>query len=315
MRQFQTHNIPKDARGAAVAIGNFDGVHLGHQAIIDVARKQAKKNNTPLGILTFEPHPRTFFSKKHGKDLPPFRLLNASARFHRLEKLGVDLILEIPFDQELCELSDWDFSQKILTDAFGLSHVVVGSDFCFGKGRQGNALSLSKHAEQLGFGITIAELKNHGEHVISSTNIRKALAEANPKKAAAMLGHWHRIEGTVEHGEKRGRTLGYPTINIAIDGLQAPAFGVYAVITDILTGPHAGHYKGVASIGVRPMFGQNKPNFETFIFDFDGDLYGETVSVGLIEYLRDEENFDGIDSLITQMGSDCLSARKILEEL
>ena len=202
-----------------------------------------------------------------------------------------------------------------MTDAFGLSHVVVGSDFCFGKGRQGNALSLSKHAEQLGFGITIAELKNHGEHVISSTKIRKALAEANPKKAAAMLGHWHRIEGTVEHGEKRGRTLGYPTINIAIDGLQAPAFGVYAVITDILTGPHAGHYKGVASIGVRPMFGQNKPNFETFIFDFDGDLYGETVSVGLIEYLRDEDNFDGIDSLITQMGSDCLSARKIMEEL
>ena len=315
MRQFQTHNIPKDARGAVVAIGNFDGVHLGHQAIIDVARKEAEKNNTPLGILTFEPHPRTFFSKKHGKDLPPFRLLNASARLHRLEKLAVDLILEIPFDQELCELSDWDFSQKILADAFGLSHVVVGSDFCFGRGRQGNALSLSKHADQLGFGITIAELKNHGKHVISSTNIRKALAEANPKKAAAMLGHWHRIEGTVEHGEKRGRTLGYPTINIAIDGLQTPAFGVYAVVADILTGPHAGQYKGVASIGVRPMFGQNKPNFETFIFDFDSDLYGETVSVGLIEYLRDEENFDGIDSLITQMGSDCLSAREILEKL
>ena len=315
MRQFQTHNIPKDARGAAVAIGNFDGVHLGHKAIIDVARKQAEKHNTPLGILTFEPHPRTFFSKKYGEDPAPFRLLNTSARFHQLEKLGVDLVLEIPFDQGLSELSDWDFSQKILTDAFGLSHVVVGSDFCFGKGRQGNALSLSRHAAQLGFGITIAELKNHGEHVISSTNIRKALAEANPKKAAAMLGHWHRIEGTVEHGEKRGRRLGYPTINIAIDGLQVPAFGVYAVITDILTGPYAGRYKGVASIGVRPMFGQNKPNFETFIFDFEGDLYGETVSVGLIEYLRDEEKFDGIDSLITQMGSDCLRAREILGKL
>ena len=315
MKRFQTHNIPKDARGAAVAIGNFDGVHLGHQAIIDVARKQAKKNNTPLGILTFEPHPRTFFSKKHGKDLPPFRLLNASARFHRLEKLGVDLILEIPFDQQLCELSDWDFSQKILTDAFGLSHVVVGSDFCFGKGRQGNALSLSKHAEQLGFGITIAELQNHGEHVISSTNIRKALAEANPKKAAAMLGHWHRIEAPVEHGEKRGRELGFPTVNITIAGLQPPAFGVYAVLVDVLTGPHTGSYYGVSSIGVRPMFGKNKPNCETFIFDFNGDLYGETVSVGLVEYLRNEKTFKSVDALMTQMDADSISARKILEKL
>jgi riboflavin kinase/FMN adenylyltransferase len=294
MRRFQTKNIPDDARGAAVAIGNFDGVHLGHQAIIDVTRKQARKNNAPLGILTFEPHPRSFFSKRDGKELPPFRLLNADARFHQIEKLGVDLILEIPFDQALCELSDWEFSQKILRGSFGLSHVVVGSDFCFGKGRQGNVLSLGGHGAQLGFGVTIAQLENYGDHVISSTNIRKALIDADPQKAAAMLGHLHRIEGAVEHGEKRGRTLGYPTIN---------------------TGPHAGHYKGVSSIGVRPMFGQNHPNFETFIFDFAGDLYGETISVGLVEYLRGEKTFDGVDSLVTQMDSDCVTARNILEKL
>ena len=312
MRRFQTKNIPDDARGAAVAIGNFDGVHLGHQAIIDVTRKQARKNNAPLGILTFEPHPRSFFSKRDGKELPPFRLLNADARFHQLEKLGVDLILEIPFDQALCELSDWEFSQKILRGSFGLSHVVVGSDFCFGKG---NVLSLGGHGAQLGFGVTIAQLENYGDHVISSTNIRKALIDADPQKAAAMLGHLHRIEGAVEHGEKRGRTLGYPTINMTIDGLQPPAFGVYAVITDVLTGPHAGHYKGVSSIGVRPMFGQNHPNFETFIFDFAGDLYGETISVGLVEYLRGEKTFDGVDSLVTQMDSDCVTARNILEKL
>jgi riboflavin kinase/FMN adenylyltransferase len=315
MRRFQTKNIPDDARGAAVAIGNFDGVHLGHQAIIDVTRKQARKNNAPLGILTFEPHPRSFFSKRDGKELPPFRLLNADARFHQLEKLGVDLILEIPFDQALCELSDWEFSQKILRGSFGLSHVVVGSDFCFGKRRQGNVLSLGGHGAQLGFGVTIAQLENYGDHVISSTNIRKALIDADPQKAAAMLGHLHRIEGAVEHGEKRGRTLGYPTINMTIDGLQPPAFGVYAVITDVLTGPHAGHYKGVSSIGVRPMFGQNHPNFETFIFDFAGDLYGETISVGLVEYLRGEKTFDGVDSLVTQMDSDCVTARNILEKL
>ena len=315
MRRFRTYNIPKNARGAAVAIGNFDGVHLGHQAIIGMARVQAQKISAPLGILTFEPHPRSFFSKKLDKDFPSFRLMNANARFHRLEKLGVDLLLEIPFNQALCELSDWEFSKKILNESFGLSHVVVGSDFCFGKDRGGTARSLENHAAKLGFGLTIAKMKNHGNKVISSTNIRQALTEANPQKAAAMLGHWHRIEATVEHGEKRGRELGFPTVNITIDGLQPPAFGVYAVLVDVLTGPHTGSYYGVSSIGVRPMFGKNKPNCETFIFDFNGDLYGETVSVGLVEYLRNEKTFKSVDALMNQMDADSISAQKILEKL
>ena len=315
MRRFQTSNIPNSARGAAVAIGNFDGVHLGHQAVIDVARAQAMKSNAPLGILTFEPHPRSFFAAKFNHDLLPFRLLSAEARAHRLEKLGVKLLLELPFDQALCDLSDWEFSQKILSEAFGLSHVVVGADFCFGKGRQGNATTLCDHANTLDFDVTIAGMKNYNMQVISSTNIRNALAAANPRGAAAMLGHWHRLEGLVEHGEKRGRELGYPTANISIDGLQPPAFGIYAVLADVLTGPNAGTYHGATSIGVRPMFGENRPNCETFIFDFTGDLYGETVSIGLIDYLRGEEKFDGIESLITQMDADCTRARIILESL
>ena len=315
MRRFQTSNIPNSARGAVVAIGNFDGVHLGHQAVIDVARAQAMKSNAPLGILTFEPHPRSFFAAKFNHDILPFRLLSAEARAHRLEKLGVKLLLELPFDQALCDLSDWEFSQKILSEAFGLSHVVVGADFCFGKGRQGNATTLCDHANTLDFDVTIADLKNYNTQVISSTNIRNALAAANPRGAAAMLGHWHRLEGLVEHGEKRGRELGYPTANISIDGLQPPAFGIYAVLADVLTGPNAGTYHGATSIGVRPMFGENRPNCETFIFDFTGDLYGETVSIGLIDYLRGEEKFDGIESLITQMDADCTRARIILESL
>lgn len=315
MRRFQTSNIPNSVRGAAVAIGNFDGVHLGHQALIDVARAQAIKLNAPLGILTFEPHPRSFFAAKFNHDLLPFRLLSAEARAHRLEKLGVKLLLELPFDQALCDLSDWEFSQKILSEAFGLSHVVVGADFCFGKGRQGNATTLCDHATTLSFGVTIADLKIYDTQVISSTNIRNALAAANPRGAAAMLGHWHRLEGIVEHGEKRGRELGYPTANISIDGLQPPAFGVYAVLADVLTGPNAGTYHGATSIGVRPMFGENRPNCETFIFDFTGDLYGETVSIGLVDYLRGEEKFNGLVSLITQMDADCTRARSILESL
>ena len=315
MKRFQTSNIPDNARGATVAIGNFDGVHLGHQAVIDVARAQANKTKSPLGILTFEPHPRSFFTEKFNKDLVPFRLLNADARAHRLEKLGIDLVLELPFNEELSELSDWEFSKQILNDGFGLSHVVVGADFCFGNGRLGTAASLSEHAATLGFGLTITDLKNHDAQVISSTNIRKALPAADPRRAAAMLGHWHRLEGAVEHGEKRGRELGYPTANISIDGLQPPAFGVYAVLVDVLTGPDAGSYHGATSIGVRPMFGENRPNCETFIFDFCGDLYGETISVGLVSYLRGEETFHGLDALITQMDADCIRARNILKSL
>ena len=161
----------------------------------------------------------------------------------------------------------------------------------------------------------IADLKNHEAEIISSTNIRKALAAADPQRAAAMLGHWHRLEGAVEHGEKRGRELGYPTANMSIEGLQPPAFGVYAVLVDVLTGPHKGSFHGAASIGVRPMFGENRPNCETFIFDFKGDLYGETLSVGLVAYLRSEQTFDGLEALIEQMDADCSQARRILSAL
>lgn len=310
MRIIQTYqNVAPSDRGASVAIGNFDGVHLGHRSVIELA-EQADAT-APTGVLTFEPHPREFFAP----DSPPFRLMSRDARRHRLEKLGVDILYELAFDTGMVALTPEEFARDVISDGLGLAHVVVGADFRFGKGRSGGAEELQAFGKQFGFGVTIAPLLEENATTISSTAIRTALSEARPGDAAAMLGHWHRIEGKVIDGEKRGRELGYPTANMSIDGLHPPAFGVYAVLVDVLDGPHKGSYHGAASLGVRPMFGENRANLETFIFDFKGDLYGSTLSVGLVEFLRPEVKFEGLESLIAQMDADCEKARKVLESL
>ena len=298
-------------RGASAAIGNFDGVHLGHRSVIDLARKAGTAMGAPLGVLTFEPHPRQFFAP----DAPPFRLMGSAARAHRLEKLGVQKLYELPFNAAMAALSPRDFAQHILADGLGLRHVVIGADFCFGKGRAGTAQDLVSFGREMGFDVTIAHLLDGDSGAISSTAIRNTLSEGHPREAAAMLGHWHRIEGAVITGEQRGRELGYPTANMSIDGLHPPRFGVYAVLVDVLEGPHQGSYHGVASMGVRPMFGVNTPNLETFVFDFSGDLYGVPLSVGLVEFLRPEEKFDSLAALITQMDADSARARAILAAL
>ena len=296
-------------QGATAAIGNFDGVHLGHRSVIDMAR--AALPDASLGVVTFEPHPREYFAP----DAPPFRLMGAEARAHQLQKIGVDKLYELGFDAALSGLSPRAFAQEVIVDGLGLRHVVVGADFRFGKARAGTAEQLQAFGAEMGFGVTIAPLMAKGPDTVSSTAIRNALTEARPRDAAAMLGHWHRVEGPILHGEKRGRELGYPTANMSIDGLHPPAFGVYAVLVDVLEGPQAGRYHGVASLGVRPMFGENKANLETFIFDFKGDLYGKHVSVALVDHLRGEEKFDSLDALITQMDADSAQARSILAAL
>lgn len=296
-------------RGASAAIGNFDGVHQGHLSVIDLARNAAP--DAPLGIVTFEPHPREYFAPQ----APPFRLMGATARAHRLEKLGVERLYELPFDAGLAGLSPVEFARDVIHEGLGLRHIVVGADFCFGKGRAGKAEDLVAFGREFGFGVTIAPLMERGAQIVSSTAIRQALSAAKPREAAAMLGHWHRIEGAVLHGEKRGRELGYPTANMSIDGLHPPAFGVYAVLVDVRDGPHRGSYHGVASLGVRPMFGENRANLETYLFDFKGDLYGTSLSVALIDHLRGEEKFDSLDALITQMDADSARARAILGAL
>lgn len=296
-----------DDRGASAAIGNFDGVHRGHRHVIDLARRPG----AALGVVTFEPHPRAFFAP----DAPPFRLMNAEARAHRLEKLGVELLAELPFDARLSSLTAEAFARDVLAGGLGLSHVVVGADFCFGKGRTGTAEMLRDFGARFGFEVTVAGLLSGDAGAVSSTAIRAALSEGRPRDAADMLGHWHRIEGPVLHGEKRGRELGYPTANMELEGLHVPRLGVYAVLVDVLEGPHRGTYHGVANLGIRPMFERATPNLETFLFDFKGDLYGQHLSVGLVEWLRGEAKFDGLDALITQMDADSARARAILGAL
>ncbi|MFN3643780.1 MAG: bifunctional riboflavin kinase/FAD synthetase [Gemmobacter sp.] len=307
MHVHRTWPVPPDHRGASVAMGNFDGVHRGHRAVIDLARRP----DAPLGIVTFEPHPRAFFAP----DAPPFRLMNRGARAHRLEKLGVEQLYELPFDAALAALAPEDFARRVLAEGLGVRHIVVGADFCFGKGRTGTAGDLGRFGAAMGFGVTVADLVSVDGAEVSSTAIRRALAEGRPREAAAMLGHWHRIEGPVIHGEKRGRTLGFPTANMDLTGLHLPRFGVYAALVDVLDGPHRGSWGGAASLGVRPMFGVNTPNLETFLFDFDGDLYGATLSVALVEFLRPEVAYAGVPALVAQMEADCAQARAILAAL
>ena len=293
-------------RGASAAIGNFDGVHRGHRAVIELAQSAAP--DLPLGVVTFEPHPREYFAP----DAPSFRLMSAGARAARLEKLGVNRLYQLNFNGALAALAPRDFASRVIADGLGLAHVVVGSDFRFGQGRGGTVTDLRSFGEEMGFGVTVADLLGHGDQQISSTAIRSALAQGRPRDAADLLGHWHRIEGKVIGGEQRGRELGFPTANMSIDGLAQPKFGVYAVLVDIRTGPHAGSYHGAASVGTRPMFDGQVPNIETYLFDFTGDIYGETLSVALVDYLRPEMRFTSLEALIEQMQADCVMARQIL---
>ncbi|MGB4826666.1 MAG: bifunctional riboflavin kinase/FAD synthetase [Paracoccaceae bacterium] len=295
--------LDPEARGASCAMGNFDGVHLGHRSVIDLARGAA-----PLGVITFEPHPRQVFQP----DAPPFRLMNAEARANRLAKLGVDHLYQLQFNKALAALTPEEFAREVLVEGLAISHIVVGADFCFGKDRAGKAADLQALGARFGFATTIAPLLAIEGQEVSSTAIRTALAEGRPGDAAAMLGHLHRIEGEVVHGEKRGRELGYPTANMALTGLHLPRFGVYAVKVDVLGGPQAGAYMGAASLGVRPMFQGQVPNLETYLLDFKGDLYGHHLSVALVDFLRPEMKFDGLPALITQMEADCARAREIL---
>ena len=298
--------LPASARGASVAMGNFDGVHRGHRAVIDAARAAA---DAPLGVLTFEPHPRQFFVP----DRPAFRLMNAVARANRLARLGVRQLYELPFSAVLAGLTPEAFAREVLCDGLGVAHVTVGADFCFGKDRAGTAETLSQLGAQMGFGVTVLPLVAQDGREFSSTAVRQALAEGRTRDAERMLGHWHRIEGEVVHGEKRGRELGWPTANMRLDGLHLPRLGIYAVLVDVLTGPDPISCQGVASLGVRPMFGENAPNLEVHLFDFSGDLYGKHLSVALVEFLRDEAKFDSLEALVRQIAADAEDARRALK--
>lgn len=306
-----TAGLAPGDRGAAVAIGNFDGVHLGHQSVLALARAAAAEIDAPFGVVTFEPHPRAFFAA----DAPPFRLMRGETRARRLDKLGVEQLYELEFDAALAGLSPEAFMSEILAAGLGVRHLVAGADFRFGKGRAGDAGMLRDAGPGLGFGVTIAPLVSDAEGDFSSTAIRAALTAGHPEQAARMLGHWHRIEGRVEHGEKRGRDLGFPTINLDLDGLHLPRFGVYSVIVDVLDGENAGRWPGAASIGVRPTFGESRPVLEVFLIGFSGDLYGAAVSVALVGFQRPELKFDTSAALVAQMQEDVAEAQRRLMPL
>jgi riboflavin kinase/FMN adenylyltransferase len=302
MRIVRTIRAEGEDRGASAAIGNFDGVHRGHQAVI----AQARRPGTLHGVVTFEPHPREHFAP----DSPPFRLMTPEAKMSRLEKMGVGIVYELSFE-EIAPLPAEAFARDVVVRGLGLRHVVVGRDFHFGKGRDGDAGTLLDLGARFGFDVTVADLVQFDGEV-SSTRIRAALAEGDPREAARLLGHLHRIEGEVLHGDKRGRDLGYPTANLSLGRLHPPRFGVYATEVDVLTGPHQGARHGVASVGIRPTFDGIHPNLEVHLFDFAGDLYDERLSVALVEFLRPEERFDTLGALIDQMHDDSARAREIL---
>ncbi len=294
-------NLPPAARGATVAIGNFDGVHRGHQALL----KHAKTLGTKLGVLAFEPHPQEFF--KPGGER--FRLTPFRAKARLLERFGVDALFALHFDAAFAALSADDFVTKVLAQGLGAKHVVVGQDFQFGKGRAGNIEFLRASGPAHGFAVSTFDLIGIGPDAkISSTRIREALREGKPEIAAELLGHPWTVEGRVEHGDQRGRTIGFPTANVSLEGYLEPALGVYAVRVEL-----AGKsYNGVANFGRRPTFDKKDVLLEVHIFDYAGDAYGQQIVVSFVHYLRPEMKFSGLDALKAQIAKDSERARALL---
>jgi riboflavin kinase / FMN adenylyltransferase len=295
-------------RGASAAIGNFDGVHRGHQVLVADADQARRATGAPLGVITFEPHPRRHFQP----EAPPFRLTLPAEKARVLASLGVDRLYQLRFDASLAGMQAEDFVHDVLVAGFGVSHLVVGADFRFGKGRRGDAVLLRRMSGELGFGLTIHEMIGDEAGEFASTALRVLIEEGRCREAARMLGRWHTLTGRVVAGDRRGGELGYPTANLDPGEQLMPRYGIYAVWVAVHDGPHAGRWPGVASIGERPTFGVNRPNFEVHLFDFSGGLYGAEISAGLVHRLRGEERFDTVEALIAQMDRDSAEARALL---
>ena len=304
-------DLPAEAQGAVLAIGNFDGVHIGHQQVIGDARALAEAKNAPLGVMLFDPHPQQFFAP----DAPPFRLTRLVTRAALLADLGVDFTLALPFDAAMAACEAEDFITDILVGKLNVAAVCVGYDFCFGKGRKGNFAMLRDVGGEMGFETfaTEAVLQPDSTNPFSSSAIRNFLRDGEPEKAAALMGHAFAIEAEVQTGDRRGHTIGFATANMPLDDYVLPKFGVYAVRADILDGDFAGQaLRGVANLGLRPTVGTDKPRLESHFFDFDGDLYGANLRVSLLHFIRPEQKFDGLDALKAQIAKDSDKAREML---
>jgi riboflavin kinase/FMN adenylyltransferase len=293
-------------RGASVALGNFDGVHKGHQSVIALAAEAARATGAPLGVISFNPHPRRIFQP----DAPAFRLMNLDQQAKALADLGVDIFYILPFDLEMEHLSDREFAQKVLHDGLGVSHVSVGFDISFGKGRTGSPQSMSAYGAEMGFGVSIAQPAGPAGSKYSSTAIRTALREGKPDEAAEILGRPFAIRGPVERGRQLGRTIGFPTANVALADYVGPRFGVYATRTRL---PDGREIPGVANIGVNPTIeGEIAPRLEVWLFDFDEDIYDQVIETDLVAFLRDEARFDSLETMTAQIHRDADLARTLL---
>jgi len=307
MRIFRHHTeIPVEARAAVVALGNFDGVHLGHQAVIAEAARLADELSVSCGVLTFEPHPREYFQP----DKPAFRLTPFRIKLRQLEAIGVDYVFLLAFDRALAKRSPESFIVEVLGEGLEPAHVVVGYDFVFGQNRSGNAELLNDLGRAAGFGVTsLPAVADATGVVYSSTKVRQSLAAGDPRAAALLLGRPWEIEGRVETGDKRGRLLGFPTANLGLGDYLHPALGVYVVKAGIDEGRETHWLDGVANLGVRPTVGGTRVQLEVHLFDFASDLYGRHLRVALIDFIRPERKFDGLEALKAQIAADTAEAR------
>jgi len=297
--------VPEPLRGGIVALGNFDGFHKGHQAVVGRAVARARAEGRPALVATFDPHPVRYFRP----DAPWFRLTTLDQRERLFAAAGADAMIVFAFDGALAATTAEDFIAERLVHLFGAAGVVTGEDFTFGKGRGGNVGVLKRLGEARGLAVeAVAPVLDQGE-AVSSSRIREALQAGDCETAAALLTRPFAIEGVVEHGDKRGRTIGYPTANLSLGHYLRPRFGIYAVRGRL---PDGRVLDGAANLGIRPTFEPARELLEPFFFDFSGDLYGQMIEVELVSFIRDERRFDGIEALKTQMGRDCDEARRRL---
>ncbi|MBL4858980.1 MAG: bifunctional riboflavin kinase/FAD synthetase [Erythrobacter sp.] len=298
--------LPESLRGAIVALGNFDGFHLGHQAVAREAIEWARAEGRPSIIATFDPHPVRFFKP----DVPPFRLTTLEQRQELYLAAGATAMLVFHFDGELAGTTAEDFVRILLAEKLGVKGVVTGGDFTFGKARGGNFEKLVELGREVGIEARAVDPVLDGGEPVSSSRVREALRKGDPQEAARLLTRPFAIRGVVEHGDKRGREIGYPTANLSIEHYLRPKYGIYAVTGRILaTGQEL---QGAANIGVRPQFEPPKELLEPYFFDFSGDLYGQEIEVAFHHFLRGEGKFDSLDALIAQMEKDCEEARRLL---
>jgi riboflavin kinase/FMN adenylyltransferase len=300
-------DVPASLKGAVLAIGNFDGVHRGHQAVLHEAMRIAAFDGRRAGGVVFEPHPREFFTP----DQPFFRLTPLPLKLELLEALGLDQTFVIPFDGGLSSLSAEGFATDVVATGLGASHVVVGHDFSFGKGRTGTTEGLAALGRTLGFGVDVVSPVGASEIIFSSSRIREHLRAGEVREAAEQLGVWWRVRGRVGKGAGRGKGLGFPTLNLALDPGQDVRHGIYAMRVQ-----HGGRrYHAAGYVGTSPTFGDSAPALEAYLLDFTGDLYGEEVEVDFIAFLRDDQTFASPEALAAQMRRDCADARAILARI